>query len=378
MIYLDNAATTPICKCAVDKINDILLNEFGNPSSVYSYGKSALKQLNEARKQVADAVGADSDEIMFTSCGSESDNWALRKMATDGIHNRIIVSAIEHHAVLNTAKELEKQGCKLDILEVDSDGRIKINQLESLLSNEPCIVSVMMVNNEIGTIEDIKKISELVHSKNPENIMHTDAVQAVGHVEVNVDDLGVDLLSASGHKFNGPKGIGFLYVRKTVGIKPMITGGDQEKGHRAGTENVAYACGMAAALAKSVKTIDEHLIAYKDYKTILIDSLNSSGVKYKLNSGDFSIPSIVSLSFPGIDGEGFLNILDMKGICVSTGSACNSRSKEPSHVLRAVGLPEECIDSTIRISFGEYNTREEIINAAKIIGDCAKRLMSIE
>lgn len=371
MVYLDNAATTAMSEAAVNALMEVSVNCYGNPSSVYAAGRKAKKILEESRKIIASCIGADPDEIYFTSCGSESDNWVLAK-ASEG-KDKIITSAVEHHAVLYPVEKIEKDGKTVVYLPVDDKCRIIETELVASLNKQPTLVSVMLQNNEVGAIQDIGKISQLVHEDNPQSLVHTDAVQALGHINIDVKELGIDMMSASAHKFNGPKGVGFLYIRKECGISPFIIGGGQEKGLRSGTENVAGIYSMAKALEDNVAHIDEIHGRISKLDSLLITLLKEANIEFTINGDSTSrAAGILNISIAGIDGEGLLNMLDMHDICISIGSACNSKSQDRSHVLTAMGLDEECMDSSVRISIGRYNTEEDIRTLIKWISNCCK------
>ena len=371
MVYLENAATTAMSEAAVNALMEVSVNCYGNPSSVYAAGRKAKKILEESRKIIASCIGADPDEIYFTSCGSESDNWVLAK-ASEG-KDKIITSAVEHHAVLYPVEKIEKDGKTVVYLPVDDKCRIIETELVASLNKQPTLVSVMLQNNEVGAIQDIGKISQLVHEDNPQSLVHTDAVQALGHINIDVKELGIDMMSASAHKFNGPKGVGFLYIRKECGISPFIIGGGQEKGLRSGTENVAGIYSMAKALEDNVAHIDEIHGRISKLDSLLITLLKEANIEFTINGDSTSrAAGILNISIAGIDGEGLLNMLDMHDICISIGSACNSKSQDRSHVLTAMGLDEECMDSSVRISIGRYNTEEDIRTLIKWISNCCK------
>lgn len=372
MIYFDNAATTQMSEAAINAWIDVSKNNYGNASSIYSYGKRARDILSEAREIIARSIGASSSEIYFTSCGTESDNWAIRQ-ARSGKFTDIITSKIEHHAVLNTVGQLQSEGYKASYVSVNSEGIICLDELEKILGNEKHLVSIMFQNNETGLYQPIQEIARIVHTKNPDSILHTDAVQAIGHSFINVKELEVDMLSASAHKFNGPKGIGFLYAREGFEMMPLICGGGQEKALRSGTENVAGIYAMAKALEENILNLEENRNSVKLLEDRLFEKLHAENVKFDIN-GDANqkAPGVLNVAFYGIDGEALLNALDAQEICVSTGSACNSKSKERSYVLEAMGLDNDRIDSSIRISIGIYNTVDEIDKLASCISKYAK------
>lgn len=369
MIYFDNAATTAMSKAALDALMDISTNQYGNPSAAYGFGRKAKSVLDEARTIIAANIGADPDEIFFTSGGTESDNWVVNQIGAR--FNKIITSAVEHHAVIFPAEKCHKNGITLNILPVDENCLVSEAALQAALGDRPALVSVMMQNNETGAIQNIKQIADLVHSCNKESIFHTDAVQAVGHIYLNVHDMGVDMLSASAHKFNGPKGVGFLYVSKSCNIDPFVLGGGQEKGMRSGTENVAGIYSMAKALEDNIKNMPKIQQHIQRLESLLLSELRNEHINFDIN-GDTThrATGILNLAVRGIEGEGLLNMLDMHGICISIGSACNSKSQERSHVLRAMGLSDERIDSSVRISIGRYNTEDDVAKLIKCIKRC--------
>ena len=370
LIYADNAATTKLNTKAFEAMQPYLLEEYSNPSQPYSFSRATKKALNESREIIASCIGASPDEIFFTSGGTESDNWALKGFALrDTSAKNILTSSIEHHAVLNTAQYLSELGHNVIYCSPDKYGMIQSEYLKAIIDEFPDLISIMYANNEIGTIQPIKALCEYAHSVGA--VFHTDAVQAVGHVSIDVEDLEVDMLSASAHKFNGPKGIGFLYVRKGTKIAPLIHGGAQEFGMRAGTENVAQIVGMAVALYENAKklTANKNRIAYLE--KLFIDMLNASGITY-IRNGLNTLPGLISLSFPGFEGEAILHCMDLLGICISTGSACDSKNTEISHVLQSIRLDEQCAKGTIRISLSSLNTEDEI---NKIVNALCKILL---
>ena len=360
-IYMDNAATTEMSPVALQVMKEKLETVFGNPSSIHYYGHIAAGELRTARKELADIIGCDMDEVYFTSGGSESDNWAIRGAAARGKQKgktHLITTNIEHHAVLHTMKALEKEGFTVTYLPVDEEGLITAKQVEEAITPETCLVSVMLANNEIGTIEPIEEISEICKAKNV--WFHTDAVQAAGHIPVNVKDLGVNMLSASAHKFGGPKGVGFLYISKGVRIPNLIEGGAQERGLRAGTENIPGICAMVAALKDSVSVLPEEIERLTAMRNRLAEGI-SKMYKTRINgSMEHRLPGNLNACFLGIEGESLLISLDLVGICASSGSACTSGSLDPSHVLLAIGLPHEIAHGSLRISLGRNNKEEDI------------------
>lgn len=358
-IYADNAATTKLDIGAFEAMKPYLLSEYGNASQPYSFSRKSREALKESRKIIAECINALPEEIYFTSGGTESDNWAVKGMFFSDRNKGIITSEIEHHAVLHSVKAVEKMGCDVVYLKPTTEGIITAEVVSGAITERVGLVSIMTANNEIGTIQPIKELSQLAHKTGA--LFHTDAVQAVGHIGIDVKDLGVDMLSASAHKFNGPKGVGFLYIKKGTPIIPYIDGGAQESSLRAGTENVALIVGMAYALQKNCRCMDANINKVRELEADFIGLLGISGNKGIIrNGGNDTLPGIVSLSFGNGDGEAMLHRLDLRGICISTGSACNSGKSTVSHVLRAIGLDEEYAKGTIRISFGKDNTKEEV------------------
>lgn len=360
MIYADNAATTKLSPEALAAMMPYLTGEYGNPSSLYDFAGRAKAGLEQARRDIAQCLNAQPGEVVFTSGGTESDNWALRGVAEalgkKGRH--ILISAVEHHAVLHTGQWLQKQGFAVELLPVDEFGVVQPETLKKALRPDTILVSVMLANNEIGTIEPIRELAAIAHENG--TLFHTDAVQAVGHIPVDVTALGVDLLSLSGHKFHGPRGVGALYIKKGTAILPLIHGGGQERSRRSGTENVAGAVGLAAALKERCAALD------KDMRRIsaLRDKLTASIVKLprtRLTGHPANrLPSLASFTFEAIEGESILLQLDARGICASSGSACSSTSLAPSHVLLAIGLPHEVAHGSVRLSLGDDVTEAEV------------------
>lgn len=363
MIYADNAATTPLDPDAFESMKPFLLNQYGNASQPYSFAREPRRALKWARETIAECIGAQSNEIYFTSGGTESDNWAVKSYALYGGGKTILTSSIEHHAILNTCAAMKKLGKKICYLPVDSEGIVDFDCLNEYLENLPGLVSIMLANNEIGTIEPLSDFADSIHAKGA--FFHTDAVQAVGHIPIDVKHLGVDMLSASAHKFNGPKGVGFLFVKSGVQLSSFMDGGAQETGMRAGTENVAGIVGMATALRKNCDDLlktRKHLIQIQD---AFLGALSEANLDFKFNGSVNRIPGNVSISFRGVSGEMLLHRLDLKGICISTGSACDSKNVKISHVLKAIHLPDEYAKGTIRISFGKQNSLEDAQTMAK-------------
>lgn len=367
MIYFDNAATTQMSSVALDALMDVSQNNYGNPSSLYNTGRRARGILEESRKIIANCIGALPEEIYFTSCGTESDNWAISQCVNQNVE-RLISSQVEHHAVLNAIEKYCGDEIETILLPVDRKCNIDKNALIKSLDGRKSFVSIMFQNNETGVIQPIKEMAKIVHNDNPDSIFHTDAVQAVGHTQIDVNELGIDMLSASAHKFNGPKGIGFLYVRKNISLVPLIAGGGQERGNRAGTESVAAIYSMAKALEENIIKQESIQKKVSKLEKILFDELDRSEVNYCVN-GDLKRRAcgVINISIEDVDGEGMLHLLDTHDIGISTGSACNSESKEPSYVLSAMKLDEERIDSAIRVSLGRFNTEEEVIELVKWI-----------
>ena len=355
-----------MCEPALSALVEISRTQYGNASTVYGFGRRAKELLEEARGIIACCIGADADEIYFTSCGTESDNWVINRAS--GSVDRIIISDIEHHAVSYPAERLKNEGKDVQTVPVNAGCSIIPETLDALLDDKRALVSIMMQNNETGVVQDIDLLSEVIHKKNPTSIFHTDAVQAVGHRRINVHDLRIDMLSASALKFNGPKGVGFLYIRRDCPLSSLILGGGQEKGLRSGTENLAGIYSMAKALEDNTVLIEENENRIKILENRFLSELSKAEISYKINGNvEKKAAGIVNISIDGADGEGLLNMLDMHGICVSIGSACNSKSKEQSHVLVAMGLDEDRIDSSIRISIGRYNKEEEVMELVKWI-----------
>lgn len=358
-IYADNAATTKLDAEAFEAMKPFLLDEYGNPSQPYSFSRKPRKAVQEAREIIASCIGALPEEIFFTSGGTESSNWAVKGTALLNVQKRtVIASAFEHHAVLHSCEAIERQGYPAIYMQPTDDGYITGSLLCSCITDKTYLVSVMFANNEIGTVQPIKELCAIAHSHGA--LFHTDAVQAVGHIPLNVHTLNVDMLSASAHKFNGPKGVGFLYIKKGTKIYPYADGGAQESNLRAGTENAAGIVGMAAALKRNCTHLQENIRHINTLESELISRLDASGIDYIRNGGENRLPGLISLSFPDLDGEAILHRMDFSGICVSTGSACNSVHTEISHVLQAIRLDDRYAKGTIRISLGKANTADDI------------------
>ena len=363
-VYADNAATTQLDKAAFDAMSPFLLDEYGNASQPYAFARAPQKAIREARETIASCIGISPDEIFFTSGGTESDNWAIKGIAmSDEGNHTIITSSFEHHAVLHSCAALERQGHRVIYLKPDRNGIISIDELIDKLTDDTKLVSVMFVNNEIGSVQPIEDLCKIAHSKGA--LFHTDAVQAVGHLKIDVKRLGVDMLSASAHKFNGLKGCGFLYVRKGCLLPPYVDGGAQESGYRAGTENVPGIVAMAAALKNNCNQLDENRAKIVSLERELLRQLTETHIPFIRNGGTDTLPGLISLSFQGVDGEAILHRMDLMGICISTGSACNSQDTEISHVLKAIDLDEDYAKGTIRISLGKYNTMEDVTKIVK-------------
>ena len=361
LIYLDHAATTAVHPDVLKEMLPYFTDKFGNPSSVYGFAANNKNKLTEARETIAGALGAKPEEIYFTAGGSESDNWALKCTAEAyGIHGgHIITTKIEHHAILHTCKYLENRGYDVTYLDVDENGLIDLNTLEAAIRPDTFLISIMFANNEIGTIEPIKEIGEIAHRHGI--LFHTDAVQAFGQIPIHVDEMNIDMLSASGHKFNGPKGIGFLYIKKGLKLKSFIHGGQQERGRRAGTENVPGIVGIAKACEIAMTDMEERMKKETELRDYLIERILKEIPYTRLNGHSRKrLPNNVNISFQFVEGESILIMLDMAGICASSGSACTSGSVDPSHVLLAIGLPHEIAHGSLRLTLGYENTKEEM------------------
>ena len=358
-VYADNAATTKLDIDAFEAMKPYLLDEYGNASQPYAFSRKPKKALKEAREIIARCINADPEEIYFTSGGTESDNWAIKGVAlSDATKRAIITSQIEHHAVLRACESVEKIGYPVVYLPVNREGVVTIEALTDVITPSTHLVSVMFANNEIGTIEPIKELCEISHKNGA--LFHTDAVQAVGHIKIDVKELGVDMLSASAHKFNGPKGVGFLYIKKGTPLLPYADGGAQEYGLRAGTENIPSIVGMAVALKNNCERLSENADYIERLEHQLIESLSASPLKFIRNGEQFHIPGNISLSFCGADGEALLHRLDLMGICVSTGAACDTVNTQVSHVLNAIGADSDYARGTIRISLGKDNSIDDV------------------
>lgn len=378
MIYLDNAGTTKVS----EKVKNTMLPYFdeiyGNASSLHTVGQIAKEHLDKARQTLAKCINAEKDEIYFTSGGSESDNWAINslcKFAKMKGKNHIITTEFEHHAILHTLKEKEKEGFIVTYLPVYKNGIIKLDDLKNAITDKTFLVTIMFANNEIGTIQPIKEIGEIC-SKN-KIVFHTDAVQAVGHLPIDVKDMHIDMLSMSGHKFHGPKGVGALYCKKGVPLFPLINGGAQENNKRAGTENLAGIVGMATALEEATAEMKEVSLHEKNLRNKLFTEL--SKIPHSVINGDTEnrLPNNFNMSFEGIEGESMLLLLNEEGICASSGSACTSGSLDPSHVLLAIGLPHEVAHGSLRLTLSKYTTEEEIDKTIKVVPKVVEYLRKI-
>lgn len=375
IIYLDNAATTKTAKEVVDAMLPYFAENYGNASSIYGLGAASKKVMNESREVIAESLGAAPQEIYFTAGGSESDNWALIAAAeayeSKGRH--IITSKIEHHAILHTCDYLKKRGFEITYIDVDENGILKLDELKRAIRSDTILISVMFANNEIGTVQPIKEIGEI--AKEHGILFHTDAVQAYGHLPINVDEYHIDMLSTSAHKINGPKGIGFLYIRKGVKIRSFIHGGQQERSRRAGTENIPGIAGYGAAVKRAMASLEERIKRETELRDYLIERI-SKEIPYCRLNGDRTkrLPNNVNFSFQFVEGESLLIMLDMKGICASSGSACTSGSLDPSHVLLAIGLPHEIAHGSLRLTLSEENTKEEIDYTVESIKEIVTKL----
>ncbi|MFR5691369.1 MAG: cysteine desulfurase NifS [Lachnospiraceae bacterium] len=360
-LYLDNAATTKTAPEVLEAMLPYFTEKFGNPSSVYTFAAGNKEVVDVQRDRIAATLGAKSNEIYFTAGGSEADNWALKATAEAyrDKGNHIITTKIEHHAILHTAQYLEKNGYEVTYLDVDEDGKVRLEDLKKAIRPETILISVMFANNEIGTIEPIKEIGQIAHEHGI--LFHTDAVQAYGQLPINVDECHIDMLSASGHKLNGPKGIGFLYIRKGVKIRSFIHGGAQERKRRAGTENVPGIVGIGTAAKRAADTREERMASEVEVRDYLIDRVLKEIPYSRLNGHRTDrLPNNANFSFQFIEGESLLIMLDGKGICASSGSACTSGSLDPSHVLLAIGLPHEIAHGSLRLTINEEITKEDI------------------
>ena len=374
-VYADNAATTSVSKKVVEAMLPYMTEHFGNPSSLYGIGQTAASAVRTARQQVAAALGADEKEIFFTSGGSEADNWAIKGAAALGAKKgkkHLITTKFEHHAVLHTMAALEKEGFKVTYLDVYENGIVKVEDVEKAITDETCLVTIMYANNEIGTIQPIAEIGKLCHDKGV--LFHTDAVQAVGHVNIDVKEQNIDMLSLSGHKFHAVKGIGALYCKKGLRLPNLIEGGSQESGRRAGTENVPGIVGLGVAITEMVENLEENYKKTKELRDRLFEG--ASKISHSRINGDKEqrLPGNFSMCFEGVEGESLLLMLDMNGICASSGSACTSGSLDPSHVLLSIGLKHEVAHGSLRLSLNEHNTVEDVDYILEVLPKIIDRL----
>lgn len=378
LIYLDNAATTKTAPEVVEAMLPYFTEYYGNASSIYELAGESKKAMNEGRAKIADVLGANANEIYFTGGGSEADNWALKATyeAYKNKGNHIITTKIEHHAILHTCEWLEKQGARITYLDVDENGIIRLEDLEKALTPETILISVMAANNEIGSIQPIKEIGAI--AKEHGILFHTDAVQAFGQLPINVDECHIDMLSSSAHKINGPKGIGFLYIRKGVKIRSLIHGGAQERKRRAGTENIPGIVGYGVAAERAARTMEERTAKEREVRDYLINKIETEIPYCRLNGHrTLRLPNNVNFSFQFIEGESLLIMLDMEGICASSGSACTSGSLDPSHVLLAIGLPHEIAHGSLRLTISEETTKEDVDFVVEKIKEIVTRLRSM-
>ncbi len=377
-IYMDNAATTRVTEPVFEAMKPYFCEKFGNPMSVHSFGRESRRAVEEARRQVAAALNADSREIYFTGCGTESDNWALRgaAYARGNTRRTLVTTTIEHHAILHTAEQLEKEGFKVVYVPVDEFGIVKLDEMEKAITEDVFLVSVMTANNEIGTIQPIEEIARMAHAKGA--LFHTDAVQAIGSVKIDVKAMGIDLLSLSGHKFHAPKGVGALYMKNSVHIERLIRGGAQERTQRAGTENLASIVGLGKAIELATADIDAHNARLTGMRDHMISEILTRIPETRLN-GDATrrLPGNVNVSVRYIEGESLLLSLDLKGIAASSGSACTSGALDPSHVLLAIGLPHEIAHGSLRLTMNEENTMEEVDTVVEALVEIVKRLRAM-
>lgn len=378
LIYLDNAATTRTAPEVVEAMLPYFSEMYGNPSSVYTFSQKSREAITDAREKIAKALGAKTEEIYFTAGGSEADNWAL-KAAAEAYRakgNHIITTKIEHHAILHTAQWLEKQGFEVTYLDVDESGTVKLEELKKAIRPTTILISVMFANNEIGTIQPVKEIGTIAREHGI--LFHTDAVQAFGQLPIQVEELNIDMLSSSAHKLNGPKGIGFLYIRKGVKIRSFIHGGAQERKRRAGTENVPGIVGYGAAVARAMRTMEERTAKERELRDYLIDRVLSE-IPYTRLNGHRSrrLPNNTNFSFQFVEGESLLIMLDMDGVCGSSGSACTSGSLDPSHVLLAIGLPHEIAHGSLRLTLSEETTKEELDYVVESIRKIVEKLRAM-
>ncbi|MEE1443079.1 MAG: cysteine desulfurase NifS [Blautia sp.] len=377
-IYLDNAATTRTAEEVVEAMIPYFTENYGNPSSIYELGQRSKEAITTAREQIAGVIGAKTEEIYFTAGGSEADNWALKAAceAYEGKGRHIITTKIEHHAILHTCEYLEKKGVEVTYLNVDENGLVDLDELQKAIRPDTILISIMFANNEIGTIEPIKEIGMI--AKEHGILFHTDAVQAFGQLPIDVDDMHIDMLSSSAHKINGPKGIGFLYIRKGVKIRSFVHGGAQERKRRAGTENVPAIVGYGVAAKRAAETMEERIAKERQLRDYFIERVEKEIPYVKLNGHPTKrLPNNINFSFRFVEGESLLIMLDMKGIAGSSGSACTSGSLDPSHVLLAIGLPHEIAHGSLRLSLGEDTTKEDLDYTLEQIKEIIQRLRDL-
>lgn len=377
-IYLDNAATTRTAEEVVEAMIPYFMENYGNPSSIYELGQRSKEAITTAREQIAGVIGAKTEEIYFTAGGSEADNWALKAAceAYEGKGRHIITTKIEHHAILHTCEYLEKKGVEVTYLNVDENGLVDLDELQKAIRPDTILISIMFANNEIGTIEPIKEIGMI--AKEHGILFHTDAVQAFGQLPIDVDDMHIDMLSSSAHKINGPKGIGFLYIRKGVKIRSFVHGGAQERKRRAGTENVPAIVGYGVAAKRAAETMEERTAKERQLRDYFIERVEKEIPYVKLNGHPTKrLPNNINFSFRFVEGESLLIMLDMKGIAGSSGSACTSGSLDPSHVLLAIGLPHEIAHGSLRLSLGEETTKEDLDYTLEQIKEIIQRLRDL-
>jgi len=376
LIYLDNAASTPVHQKVIDEMIPYFKEQYGNPSSIHKFGRTANTAIQTARKRIADLIGADSKEILLTSGGTESNNTAIHGIALQNKGRHIITSSIEHDAILEPCRHLEKEGYQITYLPVDKDGLVDVDYLKSQISKDTCLITIMFANNEVGTIQPIKEIAEIAHRN--KIVFHTDAVQAVGKVPINVNDLGIDLLSISSHKINGPKGVGALYIRKGVNISPLILGGGQENGLRSGTENVTSIAGFGMACKLAKENMDQNIKHFKNLTSWLVTRILSEIPMTTLNGHHQKrIPNNTHFTFLGVNGEDLIIKLDENKIAASTGSACSVRTQKASHVLGAMGFSHEQITGSLRLTVGITNTEEEIDQTVEVLKKVVQELRAV-
>ena len=376
-VYADNAATTRVCEEALEAMKPYFSEFYGNPSSIYSFANKPREALAAARAAIAGIINAEPDEIVFTSGGTESDNFAILGAAYENAARgrHVITTQIEHHAVLHTAKRLEKEGFQVTYLPVDGEGFVAPAALEAALTDETTLVSVMAANNEIGTVEPLAALGEICRAR--KILFHTDAVQAVGHIPIDVRAMNVDLLSASAHKFNGPRGIGFLYLRRGSKVRRLVEGGGQERGRRSGTENVAGAVGMAAALSAAAARMDEEAARLTALRDRLLENILKIPKTALTGSRTNRLPGLASVTVEGIEGESMVLLLDLQGIAASTGSGCSTGSLDPSHVLMALGLKHETAHGSLRLSLGRYSDEADVEKISAVLPDIVARLRAM-